>query len=65
VNFIKPIEFDCSTNLHCVDFLSSCDFCIYQEEGKHFCLLHGVQIKNMDAVACGDFEGKDSVEALC
>ncbi len=34
----------------------SCDGCAAQE-GRHYCLLHGVQIKNMDAVRCADWEG--------
>lgn len=34
-----------------------CDNCIYQE-GNHYCLLHSVSVKNMDIVACKDFEEK-------
>ncbi len=35
----------------------SCDNCAAQE-GRHYCLLHGVQVKNMDAVRCEDWEAK-------
>ena len=33
----------------------SCDTCESQEEGRHYCLLHGVQVKNMDIVRCTDW----------
>jgi hypothetical protein len=40
----------------------SCDTCESQEEGRHYCLLHGVVIKNMDIKRCEfwsrDEEGK-------
>jgi len=32
----------------------SCDTCASQE-GHHYCLLHTVQIKNMDTVRCSDW----------
>ena len=32
----------------------TCDDCDSQE-GRHYCLLHTVQVKNMDIVRCGDF----------
>jgi len=29
----------------------TCDDCVYQEEdGRHYCLLHTIQVKNMDIV---------------
>jgi hypothetical protein len=31
-----------------------CDECRHQE-GRHYCLLHGVTVKNMDALRCRDF----------
>lgn len=30
----------------------SCDHCVSQEEGRHYCLLHGVAVKNMDIKCC-------------
>lgn len=33
----------------------SCDLCRHQEEGRHYCLLHSVTVKNMDAYRCRDF----------
>lgn len=32
----------------------SCDECRYQE-GRHYCLLHTVTLKNMDTIRCHDF----------
>ena len=31
-----------------------CDDCNYQED-RHYCLLHSVQVKNMDIMRCDDF----------
>jgi hypothetical protein len=31
-----------------------CDVCRYQE-GRHYCLLHSVTLKNMDTIRCHDF----------
>ncbi len=36
----------------------SCDTCASQE-GRHYCLLHGIQVKNMDAVRCEDWSDRD------
>ena len=36
----------------------TCDDCDSQE-GRHYCLLHGIQVKNMDLMRCGDFEWKE------
>jgi len=47
-------------DLHPAHFLMSCDFRGCQEEGGHYCLLHSVQIKNMDTVACPDWTEKDN-----
>ena len=35
-----------------------CDHCDSQE-GNHYCLLHGKQMKNMDISTCPDWEEKD------
>ena len=43
-----------------VPFLESCEFCISQE-GKHYCLLHSIQVKNMDTKRCKDFQHKADV----
>ena len=37
-----------------VDYAHSCDMCECQE-GRHYCLLHTEQIKNMETVACKDW----------
>lgn len=44
---------------HVKDWLKSCDNCNAQE-GRHYCLLHGVQVKNMDIKRCKDFEEKST-----
>ena len=36
----------------------TCDDCDSQE-GRHYCLLHSIQVKNMDLMRCGDFEWKE------
>jgi hypothetical protein len=33
----------------------SCDTCSSQE-GRHYCLLHGMIVKNMDIVKCCDWK---------
>ena len=33
----------------------SCDYCIAQEAGKHYCLLHTREVKNMNTVRCRDW----------
>lgn len=41
-----------------------CDNCASQE-GRHYCLLHGQQVKNMDIVRCLSWKAKietDEVE---
>jgi len=35
-----------------------CDHCAYQEEGGHFCMLHGKSVKNMNINSCADFSEK-------
>jgi hypothetical protein len=37
----------------------TCDDCANQE-GKHYCLLHSIHIRNMDLMRCGDFEWKSN-----
>lgn len=50
-------------NLHrCVlltdaPWIRSCDTCRYQE-GRHYCLRHGMQVKNMDTVRCADHQDR-------
>ena len=34
-----------------------CDNCVSQE-GRHYCLFHGKQIKNMDIYRCADWKPK-------
>lgn len=34
---------------------SSCDNCTSQEEGRHYCCLYSVVIKNMDIWRCADY----------
>jgi len=36
--------------------MKTCDDCESQEEGRHYCLLHGKAMKNMDIKGCSDFE---------
>lgn len=43
--------------LQAADWLNSCDFC-QDQEGRHYCLLHGVTAKNMDTVKCKDWVAK-------
>lgn len=33
----------------------TCDKCAAQE-GRHYCMFHGRQVKNMDAVRCDDWQ---------
>jgi len=37
----------------------SCDTCDSQE-GSHYCLLHSIQIKNMDLMRCKDHKSKET-----
>ena len=46
------------------DFERSCDQCDCQEDGGHYCLLHGVQMKNMNIMTCDDWEEKKSNATL-
>ena len=36
----------------------NCDNCDSQEEGGHYCLLHGKVMKNMNITVCPDWEEK-------
>ena len=36
---------------------STCDDCANQE-GRHYCLLHTIQIKNMDIMRCEDYNNQ-------
>lgn len=38
-------------------WLKSCDHCAYQE-GRHYCLLHGVQVRDMDLRHCSEWASK-------
>lgn len=40
----------------------SCDRCKHQEEGKHYCLLHEMTMKNMEGFACGEWVDRDDPE---
>lgn len=35
----------------------SCEDCIGIEDGHHYCLIHGIVIKNADIMRCDEFEG--------
>ena len=35
--------------------LRPCDECDAQEDSKHYCLLHGESVKNMDVVCCDEW----------
>lgn len=48
---IQIIKADC--------WFNSCDYCNSQEDGGHYCLLHGEQMKNMDIVKCDDWTPKE------
>ncbi len=37
-------------------WLVSCDNCASQEDGKHYCLLHGCTVLDMDTTTCADWE---------
>lgn len=41
------------------DWLVSCDNCVAQEEGRHYCLLHGRVMRDMDTVTCEDWEWRE------
>lgn len=36
----------------------TCDGCKSQEEGRHYCLLHGITVRNMDLTTCDDWEDR-------
>ena len=39
-------------------YIKSCDFCAAQE-GRHYCLLLGAPVKNMDVKRCKNWADKD------
>lgn len=39
------------------NWANSCDQCTHQE-GRHYCLLIGKTMKNMDTICCGAFKRK-------
>ena len=39
-------------------WVNSCDHCIHQEAGGHYCNFRGEAMKNMDIKRCGAFEDK-------
>lgn len=41
------------------DWLTSCDNCIAQEDGGHYCLLYGTTVLDMDVTTCADWEAKN------
>lgn len=43
-------------------YTKSCDFCEFQE-GRHYCLLHGMSVKNMDAVRCTQWQHDEKPNA--
>lgn len=38
-------------------WILSCDTCRYQE-GRHYCLLHGKPMKNMDTITCDQWQDR-------
>lgn len=40
------------------DWFHSCDYCRAQE-GGHYCLLHSVQVGNMDKTTCAEWKEKE------
>jgi hypothetical protein len=44
-------------------WIDSCDFCDSQE-GRHYCLLHGVSFKNMDIQRCADWEPREDPSTI-
>ena len=51
-----------SITLSQVVWTRSCDFCSYQE-GRHYCLLHGEPVKNMDISRCADWLDRSTTAA--
>lgn len=41
----------------------SCDNCVFQE-GRHYCLLHTTQVKNMDATRCPSWSAREDDESM-
>lgn len=44
------------------DWLTSCDFCASQEEGRHYCLLHGIPVTDMNITTCPDWTAKEDTD---
>jgi len=42
------------------EYTKSCDFCRHQE-GRHYCLLHGTVVKNMDTVKCDEWQSHPNI----
>ena len=42
-----------SVVLHNAKWQESCDQC-QNQEGRHYCLLHSITVKNMDTLRCDD-----------
>ncbi len=60
---MKMDKFENTIILRCIEpgeWWTSCDFCESQEEGGHYCLLHGIFVKNMDRKRCNDWK-EDSI----
>ncbi len=49
----------CSVAFRDATWEESCDECAHQE-GRHYCLLHSISVKNMDAIRCDSFRCKYS-----
>lgn len=47
---------------HTKVWLRSCDFCRYQEDGGHYCLLYSRQVKNMDITHCWEWWNREGSE---
>ncbi len=38
-------------------WVNSCDTCRHQE-GRHYCLMHSITMKNMDTIRCADHQDR-------
>ena len=39
------------------NWVNSCDTCRHQE-GRHYCLLHSITLKNMDTIRCDEHQDR-------
>ena len=47
-----------------VDWAHSCDYCKAEERpGVHYCLLHGIEVKDMDRTTCAEWVGREKISS--